>query len=300
MCSVILSFVAGLTFSASAAGDDAVERIKVQLEQQRQATIRKLERELALLKDGKTLAGVPSHLPKSKQAEFIAETERTLLATMNLRAPIWPNLSSALAVGVVGRFPAKGQSFAIRVRTIVNEDEMLIAPADQGVSVSGGIVEFPWTPVWVKGISTKGLVDNAPVAFGEQVFVVTGTKQYKTVGGGSKTVFQIEPLASEIVMQVEKETKIEADRISRENEAKEKARRAAEAKAEADAKLKTENDAKAAALTKAENAAAVLLKFARDLAKDGKPDLATKRLEQILADYPDTKAATEAKKLLGR
>lgn len=49
--------------------------------------------------------------------------------------------------------------------------------------------------VWVKGISTAELADNAEI-LRNIVFKVTGTKTYETADAGIRTLFVLEPLTS--------------------------------------------------------------------------------------------------------
>jgi len=98
--------------------------------------------------------------------------------------------------------------------------------------------------------------------------------------------------------------------LLKEREDQARADREAFAKAQADAE-KAERDAKAKADKAAadkksrdekpardEKDAAALLGIAQDLVRAGKPDKALDRLRKIVKDYPDTKAAGEARDLL--
>src|SRR5262249_48883107 len=69
------------------------------------------------------------------------------------------------------------------------------------------------------------------------------------------------------------------------------------AQEKADRKAKAEQWAKDEAKRK-EQSAAAKLKLIRQLLADGKKDAAKARLEQLINDYPGTKAAGEAKELL--
>jgi hypothetical protein len=48
--------------------------------------------------------------------------------------------------------------------------------------------------VWLSGYSTKGLVTDKYLKFADTVFHVAATKTYRTVGGGSRTVFLLKTI----------------------------------------------------------------------------------------------------------
>ena len=49
--------------------------------------------------------------------------------------------------------------------------------------------------VWFSGVDTSGMVDGGWVKF-DSIFCIVGTRKYRTVIGGSKTVFVLEPISS--------------------------------------------------------------------------------------------------------
>jgi hypothetical protein len=55
------------------------------------------------------------------------------------------------------------------------------------------LAEIGEKPVWIKGVSTSGLVDQSRVVL-PQLFHVAGTKKYKTNTGGTSTVFLLQAL----------------------------------------------------------------------------------------------------------
>lgn len=63
----------------------------------------------------------------------------------------------------------------------------------QVVNDQAAIVEVFGTTAWVEGIDTSGMVDDRKTTL-RGLYEVTGTERYETVGGGSRTIFKIEPL----------------------------------------------------------------------------------------------------------
>jgi hypothetical protein len=88
----------------------------------------------------------------------------------------------------------------------------------------------------------------------------------------------------------------EAAARARQEEAKRRADAEAERKAAEDEKKRRAAEAKKAAAD--EELASERLKYAKKLLDQGKDDLAKERLEKIVNESPNTKAAAEAKKLL--
>jgi hypothetical protein len=189
------------------------------------------------------------------------------------------------------------------------------------------------TWIMLKGCSTAGLVDDktwddwTPL-IGPNPLAVTGTTRYNTVSGGTKTVFVVEPWSidrfkaspeelakrrAEAEAEAEEERarkeaeekrrleeEKEAARVAAAKKAAEEAQRQAEAPLRAAAEKAAAEKAAAAAKAKAEKAARSCLDLTRELIKMGKTDLVSTRLERLIKEYPDTEAAKEAKKLLGR
>lgn len=236
-----------------------------------------------------------------------------------------------LALGQFGPFStdmpsprgAVGNSRIYVVRQVVNDQEALIACWRYPVPVRGAPPpKEGGEVVWLKGVATKGWVDDKALTL-DGHFKVTGTKQYKTVLGSSRTVFLIEPASAEdrkLLAQPEERKrqelreKLDAIRADRNKPKKpptdaeiaDRERRAREF-AEKDARQrKAEEERKAQDRA---NAAGRKLRLARQYkiesehAKDEAEaerlkGLARDRLRQIVDDYKDTPAAAEAKKLL--
>lgn len=92
----------------------------------------------------------------------------------------------------------------------------------------------------------------------------------------------------------------EAASVDREHDAQEKAELAAIAKAERERQAKAQAEAKAKAKAKEEEeTAARQLRFAKDLAKEGRRDQARDAYRRVVVRFPKTKAADEARELLG-
>ena len=72
---------------------------------------------------------------------------------------------------------AVGTVSEIRVRQVVDDDEML--------------ADYLGQPVWIRGLTTKGVVDGSVVPVLDTMRV-SGTKRYGTVVGSTKTVFIVE------------------------------------------------------------------------------------------------------------
>lgn len=212
-------------------------------------------------------------------------------------------------VGQVGRFKTYDPA-RIEIFRIVGPKEMLVrvvafnrANDPKTGSPTGPFIRSEGRPFSVKGISTSGLVDGKTVTL-EPVFMVRGTETYKTADS-SNTVFVVSPETNEEKQDREKrdaerakrdttlrEAKEAADKVVQ--EAKDKADRAAATKA---AELKEQKKAEAARLA-VEPTAALRLKTAKALLDDGQRIKAIQRLEQLITEYPQTKAADEARRIL--
>jgi hypothetical protein len=234
----------------------------------------------------------------------------------------------------VGAF---GNPDLINAKVIQIIDDMSMLVGVEHSSKAGGLYS---TWVMLKGCPTAGLVDGktwkdwTPL-LGKHLLAVTGTTRFQTVSGGTKTVFVVETLhlerfnaspaelakrraeaeakaAEEAVKAKEERARKEAEEKRRLEEEKEAARVAAAKKAAEEAQRQAEaplraaaekaaaEKAAAAAKAKAEKAARSCLDLTRELIKMGKTDLVSTRLERLIKEYPDTEAAKEAKKLLGR
>lgn len=173
-------------------------------------------------------------------------------------------------LGQVGRFPVRKHVW-YKVEQVTGKDEMLICGIFQALSSEGPVDTLHGDPFWLQGVSTKGVVDGKKIDL-TMTLEVKGTKRYKTTDGGSKTVFLLAPASKELAAKVEDELK----------------------------KLESD-DAKALAAKMRETAAANKLFAAQRLLESNKKSAAArKHLQEIIKDYPDTKAAPEAQSLLRR
>jgi hypothetical protein len=157
---------------------------------------------------------------------------------------------------------------------------------------------------WLKGVSTKGWVDDKVVTL-EGNFKVTGTKQYKTVLGAPRTVFLVEA-------ETEAERKDRLRELAAQDQARKKAASERQAIRQEENKKrlereKAEEQKKKTDAPKAE--AARKLRFAKQYLREaiGQNDakeadrlneLARKHLQEIVDNFAETPSATEAKKLL--
>ncbi len=93
-----------------------------------------------------------------------------------------------MAVGQYGCFCDLN---GLKVVQIINESEMIVQPY-KVVSLANGVVidENVGQSFWFRGISTKNLTDGQKVGYRSFV-VVEGVKKYRTVLGGSRTVFLV-------------------------------------------------------------------------------------------------------------
>jgi hypothetical protein len=169
----------------------------------------------------------------------------------------------------------------IRVTQVLKPDEML---------ASWGNSSFHF-----KGIPTAGLVDDRLVELPDAIFE-TSTYKYTTVTGALRTVTSFKP--GKVMGEPTKDDVIAARKERDEIDkvlAAEDVQQAAAVKAAAEQREKAKEADK---VQKTEASAAARLAFAKQLITDGKTDLAKLRLEQIVKEYPGTKAVAEAKDLL--
>lgn len=105
-----------------------------------------------------------------------------------------------------------------------------------------------------------------------------------------------EMFAKEAKEKADKEEKarVAADRLRKEKEAAEKAERLKAYREQQESIQRVKNEQKQA---ENEIKAAELLKYAKRWLSEGEKDLAKRRLEEILKNFPDSKVAPEAKKL---
>ena len=156
---------------------------------------KELQKQSKILKD--ELADLEKRMPQLlEQGRREIEEEMARLATE-------PNLFQAInsrdfKVGRVGKLPlfnhprrVNGEPEAvwvnIKIFQVIDAENLI---AMQASPVEGQ--EFRNPMFWLKGISTDGMVDEDYTAIKEPLWV-SGTKQYSTSGGSTKTVFVLEP-----------------------------------------------------------------------------------------------------------
>jgi hypothetical protein len=239
---------------------------------------------------------------EESRAEFIRRTEANVAnrreRIASLRAVdgmAYPDLPLPPNVGDLGLVRTQ-RAIA---RQVIGDTEALIEidwPIPGATDLSG---RPAWSQVTllVRGVSTKGIADGRELAL-PQVFEVTGTHRYTTVGGGTKTVLVIQPV-DERQLKVNLGKYFALRRQKHEAAATEEARRQeAKAKAEAEARARAEVEEARKAKAAAESTAAFRLRAAKELLAEGKRDRAVEALNRLIKEYPDTKAGQESKKLL--
>lgn len=131
-----------------------------------------------------------------------------------------------IEVGDLGQLPHGGE-FRSRVQQII-KGGMLVSIEKRSAS---GNFYLPSATVLVKGVSTDGLVDGKELSIGNW-FEVSGTTQYKTVLGASKTVFVLNVSESPEELKARMTQGFAELKKKKEKAATEKAAKAAKAKAE--------------------------------------------------------------------
>jgi hypothetical protein len=95
-------------------------------------------------------------------------------------------LPSPLNAGDIGRLSwENNKRFDWRVNQVVDDATMLVGQSRY----------------WIEGVSTRNIVDDSLVSFEDISFVVKGTRQYETAGGGSNTVWHLVKLDTEKIDQ---------------------------------------------------------------------------------------------------
>jgi hypothetical protein len=162
----------------------------------------------------------------------------------------------------------------------------------QVIDAENMLARFGNRTVWIKGYSTKDVTEGEDRQFGG-VMKVSGTKQYETALGVSKTVLLIEPETDQEKKDREdKERKAGAER-ARKRAAQAGRREQADAadKMSADKGNAVEDAQKKEAVAKAK------LAIARELIAAGKRDAAREHLKELIDRYPGTAAARAAQEL---
>jgi hypothetical protein len=105
-----------------------------------------------------------------------------------------PRLDYPPKVGMIGRLSGT----TCGVDQVIDEDEMIVTAswAQKTVVVRNNVAlpsaKTVQADFWVKGVSTAGLTDDRGAEL-KDVFEVTGTKQYETVFGSTRTILVLEP-----------------------------------------------------------------------------------------------------------
>lgn len=213
--------------------------------------------------------------------------------------------------------------YSAKIRQVLTENKLYV---DLYIT---GLAEFFGTqPVILKVPSTAGLVDDQNFRVQDLIkmdkYKVTGTESFTTVLGAKKTVFVVEGVAlkpgEKTIEQRRREDSLAQaqERLAKALEAQERARKEAEEKAEARRKAREEKRQRAAARAKLEREAASepegaaarglsrIKQIIADLDHAVGPererlvDLKFKLLDEILENYPRTKAAKEAQDILDK
>lgn len=189
-------------------------------------------------------------------------------------------LPASFKVGDFGKLSQDGRFFFI-VDRIVSESELIALP----VKSEPGLDRKLWDQRFiVRGVSTKGLVDAKRIPL-EGMFKVSETAKQ---AGRTMFVLEVESKEARAKREAEAEAKSRsAAELARKEQEKAKARKITAAK-----KKIADSPAKADA------AAAGKLSLCKQLIDLDKRDVAKLRLQELIRDYPDTKAANEAKLLL--
>lgn len=182
-----------LTLCADAAKLDAVKAVAVKLRAEQIAYYDDLLAKLAVNKktiekrsvdtraqkpvNGQPLKVFTSKAEKQKALESIeksiADTEDARNAVLASKY-VWPDMEpDSLKVGMLGRLGNERGPYAFEIQTVVDK--------------SNAIVKTGNSYLWLE-IPTTGMVDGKRFTF-NGLMEVTGTRTYKTVIGGSKTIF---------------------------------------------------------------------------------------------------------------
>jgi hypothetical protein len=136
--------------------------------------------------------------------------------------------------------------------------------------------------VWIRGVNTRKMRDESPFEFGGAL-LATETTRYETALGGSRQVVVLESIDLGPYYAKLKELGELAQDVKPDKGEKPSA-----------------TDAKPAAKPKSDDDAATLkLAVAKQLLKDDR-EKGRAKLQDIIDRFPKTKAAAEAKKLLGK
>jgi hypothetical protein len=186
----------------------------------------------------------------------------------------------------------------LRIVQIVNDTEVRLSSAQ-------GNFDF-----WLQGYPTKALIDGRFLTLGG-TFKVIGTKRYDTAGNSFRTVPLVAPLKNQPSIGDSDRAALDryegacvkiAEALEAQLVKDQAAQLAALDQAEKDAKAKADAEAvakrKALEPAKREATANLRLRLAKRLVSEQSRQERKERLEEIVAEFPGTKAAAEAARLL--
>ncbi len=131
----------------------------------------------------KYLKQLQKQLREHKNADNLARKLKLLETADPPPIPtLWPLRQDTLGVGKAG-IPMQ----VLEVIQVIDKNNMLVASAGRVPSRFGGTERAP--TFWLTGISTAQITDGHILRRPKVVMVITGTKQYPTAVGGTKTVF---------------------------------------------------------------------------------------------------------------
>lgn len=175
-------------------------------EKARENEIRSLERSI---KEAKQKFRLPANTAfradviKSAKATLARDEPRLKILKQQVlkerREKLRPTYVLSIGVNKLGQIGVLRATDQVVVSQVVDDNTMLItiikdkrgfsiAP-NRTTTVIGNKIK---TTAWVKGIKTAGMVDGQRFQ-SQQLFQVTGTKQYETTVGRTRTVFVVEP-----------------------------------------------------------------------------------------------------------
>ncbi len=165
-------------------------------------------------------------------------------------------------------------------------------------------------PILLRGLPTKGLTDDTQAPSPRVPVFEVSTGTYRTVAGGSKTVFVLEPFDMKEVqphldrLNAERKAKLAAQQALRlQRQEEEERRNREEERKELEEKLRQEKRAAEREADRKrspkyrEMMAGIKLRMAKMVAKTDQAKY-KQRLQELTKEYPETKAAGEAKAVL--
>jgi len=202
MKNLIIAGMFLLAASAFALADQSPEEKIAQLEKTIEAqrrTISRAEKMVANLK--KQLAE-----QEKENNRLLALCRKAGIDTAKPRQQNAPNINSQngqakhieapLEIGQVVYFDYDKYTDCFQIQQIIDAQNMIIELRIR--ELVGDTYESYHQPVWLRGFDTSKYVDNTIIRpASDQLFKVTGTQQYITAIGGTKTLFVLEPFISQ-------------------------------------------------------------------------------------------------------